>query len=881
MFYINMNNLNSNNLNKINKKKGKEAPKKVKKASKINLNNTKNEKVTKNSENPTNITSISNIATTLNSNTLETKKSKNNLINIQDYKLTNNKEFLEWFNKTFLKYRATGKEEHKSKKFEPYNYQKLLRNFMNNNSPYKGILLYHGLGSGKTCTSLTIAENLKKEKNIIVMLPASLKNNFIYKGVLFCGDPEYQVDESKYKSKYTFVSYNSAYVLNELKKIGSLDNKVIIIEEVHNLISIISSGLEGSGKIGKELYEALMNAQNTKIIALSGTPIINDIYECAILFNILNGYNEVLYYRITNVPPSFSSKDYHQLEEKLLSNKYIDLAKINRINRSIEFILNKKSYDQEYNEIIDFINETTNEKLECRYLDLKKHSLYPTEDHGEIFRNYFIEEKKDEFTLKNEEIFKRRMIGLISYYESINGNYPDVIYKDLYRIPMSNYQFQIYEILRAKERSSERGGKSDKKSKKKVKSMFRVFSRQASNFVFPEDIHRPYPDKKFIVSIKKNKNKNKNMINQEIINKSMLKEEELNNQGKITKDYKLRIERALHDLVSNGEIYLKPGSEGLDKLSPKFKLLLENVNKSPGLVFIYSNFRSLEGVELFSKILNFNGYSSYKSLDNKPKYAIYSGDEDEKSKKELLETFTSTENKTGKFIKIILATLAGAEGLDLKNIRQIHIIEPYWNQMKIKQIIGRGVRRDSHIDLPQSDRNVEVYRYFSVFSQKNSAITRDKITTDEYIEDISLKKQKLIDKILNIFKECAIDCTLNSEDIKGSYRCYNFGKHASGFSYYPNIVDDFSLLNTVQNKKIVQKKLKKAVYYQKKIYLIDESNKTFYLINNKKKEKVKLDMKDIKPLYIDDDGYIYDVKSVKSNNPIIIGSFKNGKIKKV
>ena len=78
------------------------------------------------------------------------------------------------------------------------------------------------------------------------------------------------------------------------------------------------------------------------------------------------------------------------------------------------------------------------------------------------------------------------MLGLISYYDAKKGNYPDVIEKDIHNIQMSSYQFQIYEILRAKERSSERG-KSDKKSKKKkVKSMFRVFSRQASNFVFPE-----------------------------------------------------------------------------------------------------------------------------------------------------------------------------------------------------------------------------------------------------------------------------------------------------------------------------------------------------------------------------------------------------------
>ena len=329
---------------------------------------------------------------------------------------------------------------------------------------------------------------------------------------------------------------------------------------------------------------------------------------------------------------------------------------------------------------------------------------------------------------------------------------------------------------------------------------------------------------------------------------------------------------------------MKPGINGLDKLSPKFKLLLENVNKSPGLVFIYSNFRSLEGVELFSKILDFNGYSSYKSSNNKqPKYAIYSGDEDEKAKKEILETFTSSENKTGKFIKIILATLAGAEGLDLKNIRQIHIIEPYWNQMKIKQIIGRGVRRDSHMDLPPSDRNIEIFRYFSIFSQKNSLLTTEKITTDEYIEDISIKKQKLIDKLLTIFKECAIDCTLNSKDIKGSYNCYNFGKHASGFSYYPDIRDDFKLLNTVQNKKVIKKKYTKCIFYNNDIYLIDTVKKTFYLINNKKKKKVDLNLKKIKIIYMDDEGYIYTKKSIESNNLIKkkIGIYKDGKLKQI
>ena len=186
-----------------------------------------------------------------------------------------------------------------------------------------------------------------------------------------------------------------------------------------------------------------MNAQNTKIIALSGTPIINDIFECAILFNILNGYNEVLYYRIINVPLSFGIKDYKELEDKLITHKFIDYVKINRINKSIEFILTVKSYQEEFREDLNFINEVGNQQLEIKYLDLKKYSLYPIEEHGDVFKIYFIEENKDEFTLRNEEIYKRRMIGLISFYESVNDNYPEVINKDYYRIPMSNYHLKF------------------------------------------------------------------------------------------------------------------------------------------------------------------------------------------------------------------------------------------------------------------------------------------------------------------------------------------------------------------------------------------------------------------------------------------------------
>ena len=54
--------------------------------------------------------------------------------------------------------------------FEPYRRE---RDYLNLHSPYRGLLLYHGLGSGKSCSSIAIAEGMKHGKKIIVLLPAS------------------------------------------------------------------------------------------------------------------------------------------------------------------------------------------------------------------------------------------------------------------------------------------------------------------------------------------------------------------------------------------------------------------------------------------------------------------------------------------------------------------------------------------------------------------------------------------------------------------------------------------------------------------------------------------------------------------------------------
>ena len=85
--------------------------------------------------------------------------------------------------------------------------------------------------------------------------------------------------------KYDFINYNG---INKRQydsyssegKVNPFDNRIIIIDEAHNLVSRIVNKLKmGPAKRKTELaykiYDDLMRAQNTKIVLLSGTPMIN------------------------------------------------------------------------------------------------------------------------------------------------------------------------------------------------------------------------------------------------------------------------------------------------------------------------------------------------------------------------------------------------------------------------------------------------------------------------------------------------------------------------------------------------------------------------------------------------------------------------------
>jgi superfamily II DNA or RNA helicase len=739
--------------------------------------------------------------------------------------LQNNKRFPAWINKTFIKYKLTDKTKIKSidGKFKPFPYQLFLRDYMQNASPYRGILLMHFLGSGKTCSAVTIAENLKTDKNIVAIMPASLKGNFIgteKEGLLFCGDPKYKSNPKLIDEHYTFISSNASNTIQQLNSV-ELDNHLIIIDEAHNLVSRMFGGLAGDNKQGRAIYNKLMDAKDCKIVALTGTPVVNDIYEAGILMNILHGYMYLTVFDIVYVSPKYGANwNLRQLEEELEKKEYIDYVQINKANKTIEFHLNIKPWHQSYREKLTEITDIAKGmEINIQYNTYIQFTLFPDEPEKgvEEFNKYFIDQ--DGSSMKNVELFKRRIMGLVSYYKGKKGNLPAIKTDEYVEVNMSPYQFSEYEKVRGEEKTSRK------------LSEIRVFTRQYSNFVFPGDIPRPGIGER--VSKKGN---SANMQNESIAkvmkagendeDASEVKREEL-------KRYQKAVDMALNELSANADKYLVKDKLGM--YSNKMKAMLENIEKTNGLIFVYSDFRSLEGVEIFSRVLNANGYAKYGEDNKLPKYAMYTGSEDLEERNKIKKIFSSPENKYGRDIKIILATSAGAEGLDLKNIRQVHIMEPYWNNVRIKQVIGRAVRRNSHIELPPNERDVSIYRYMSLIrpEDQKDLKPKERLSADQIILEIAKRKEKITDEMINAMKGGAVDCVLNAIDNEGNISCMSFGESVDGISYVPRIGKDLGRGTESEMRKVEQKLRHGAIDIDGIVYFIE--GKKLYKVSDKLK----------------------------------------------
>jgi nucleoside-triphosphatase THEP1 len=197
------------------------------------------------------------------------------------------------------------------KKFTLQPQQKLLPDLLSSkSSPWtvyeniRGILVFHQIGAGKTCTAISIAEKFKKKLNIVVVLPAALIGNFVTELRSECPGDEYLTSDERNKLKnlkhgdsqfdkimeksqdridkyYTIYSYHKFVALIQENKIKKLNNTLLIIDEVQNMISL-------NGTFYKSLKNVVDSSDDTlKLILLSATPMFDRPVEIALTLNLL------------------------------------------------------------------------------------------------------------------------------------------------------------------------------------------------------------------------------------------------------------------------------------------------------------------------------------------------------------------------------------------------------------------------------------------------------------------------------------------------------------------------------------------------------------------------------------------------------------------
>jgi len=623
-------------------------------------------------------------------------------------------------------------------------YQLFISTILDYNGPYKDLLIYHGLGAGKTASAINLYNVLYNSTpgwNVFILLKATLRPNWIgeLERWLQNEDKKYRMDNIK------FISYDAPNAdktfMDAVKNADSAKKNFYIIEESHNFIRNVYSNISsGVGKRAQSIYDYIIQDKrdndSVRLILLSATPSINRPFELALLFNMLR-------------PGIFPKSE----------------AQFNQL-----YVASSGSFER----------------------------LDPTK--------------------KNN--FQRRILGLVSYYV---GATPDVFATkkiDYVDVQMSKYQEEIYDFY---EKLEEQIMKKSKNSE-----TYMTYTRQAANFVFPlmaqglNGETRPRP-KNFKIAeaidrgkgfeIEDEKNDKAKTTDQYLaatqnfadsfdsyLNEKYVADKKKNytlaeDIKKIREQYSYNINEFNEKEKEKSSLY-----SALHNSSAKMIIMILNILRSPGPVLVYSNYVLMEGLQIFKIYLKYFGFSAFKDVNSGVddfRYMEYHGGIDVEQRGKNIKQFNVPENKYGKVCKIIMISPAGAEGLSLYNTRQVHIMEPYWNEVRIEQMIGRAIRLCSHKDLPMKERHVDVFRYKTLKSDR-----KKKETADQIVENVARSKQGLLQSFEDAIKEAAIDCELYRAHnlIQHDYKCFKFDEPSLfedqiGPAYKQDIYDDLRIDN--------------------------------------------------------------------------------------
>jgi hypothetical protein len=705
-------------------------------------------------------------------------------------------------------------------------FQSFLKNYINIDTPYNGILVMYSTGVGKTCAAISIAEGFKKTLKQIgkrILVITTLKKNFENELFNFRKDEKKQADEivqctgreyelsSEFKEKY-IRSYREAevkrlirnyyqffgyqkfanYVMkmtqkkdwdqdqdleDKIKKFinKEFDDRVIIIDEVHNIKTDVKE--EWKKSIQPILLSIVKYAKNTKLILMSATPMFDRPDEIIFILNLLlanDGREMVKKSDIFNRDGTLTKEAYKLLPHLLKG--YVSYARgekpmrfpfrLNPRDASIpivQFDMSGKLIPEEKRIQFTKIIECTMESIQnntylYHLLRRMKESSGKKEIENEDLSNTIVEEESNSNEEGGEEIIKKEIKKKKKKKnESVENIQPKSLLNNLTYISIVTYP--TTEKMPGENKSS-------------ALSIYGSFGKQGIDNTSDNGKGGFYKVDKEVSGIK---------------------------------TVKYRYQE--HAIIKQGSKEKAPFMDEiyLDQYSTKFAKILHEAKNSKGTCFIYS-FYVDDGILPLALMLEQNGFKRECTtgetdlLDiplkgDKPgkrqaicyhcgktllegshqegksdyhkfyqaKYIMYFGDAKDiirTTKEAALEKFTSPTNKDGQEIKLFLGTKTVSEGLDFKRIRQVHILEPWYNLSRHEQIIGRAIRNCSHMDLPMENRNVEIFQYAAILNPQSKGIKKGTETVDLKYYRFAEDKDRIIKKITRILKESAVDCNL-------------------------------------------------------------------------------------------------------------------------
>tara|TARA_B110000858_G_scaffold91315_1_gene105511 strand:- start:9797 stop:13303 length:3507 start_codon:yes stop_codon:yes gene_type:complete len=650
--------------------------------------------------------------------------------------------------------------------FELTNHQQFVRNFLSFETPYNSLLLYHGLGTGKTCSSISITEETRKymklmgyTKKIIVIASPVVQENYKlqlfderklklvdgYWNIKACTgnkfieevNPMFTKNISRdkvikqinkvIKNWYQFMGYlefsnyitsiikkaNISLTDNELKDKNKIDiiekefsNRVIVIDEVHNI---------RTGDKMKRTSEHFLNlvkyAKDTKLILLTATPMYNDHREIIWLLNLMN-LNDGRYMLKEN--DVFDKKGNLKVDKKGR-----EVGKETLIQKSTGYFSYVKG-NNPFTFPFHIMPEVANRPESLRLLSKSKTWDYPT-----------------------SQINGLKIDNPIQYLDLFINNISGTLQEKAYEMLINRLK-KDHPILKNKNKG--------------IQYTIIDGPLQLLNMVYPN---------KTLMENKTTNNVNTigKMYGREGLMRLMKRQD--NKRGY---EYK-------QSTISNyGRIF---SEEKIKTYSRKIYNIITEIKKSKGVVMVYSQFieggcvpiaLALEELGLErsngSNMFKSQAKSRFKFVNERKKaffgrYVMITGDPTISPNNKIeLKNATNVSNKYGEFVKVVIISKAGSEGLDFKNIRQMHLMEPWYNLNRTNQIIGRGVRNLSHCLLPFKERNVEVFLYGTQLNDAN-----DMEAIDLYMYRLAEQKSMKINTISSILKENALDCALNKNQL--------------------------------------------------------------------------------------------------------------------